>query len=48
MRDTIYDYGIFIFQWDEPYASVSGAPGSQSDLDIYFAMNITIVARGED
>ena len=23
-----------IFQWDEPFFSVSGAPGSQSDLDI--------------
>ncbi len=24
----------FSFQWDEPYASVSGAPGSASDVDI--------------
>lgn len=25
---------IFSFQWDEPFASVSGAPGSASDVDI--------------
>ena len=25
---------IFVFQWDEPYFSVSGEPGSASDLDI--------------
>ena len=25
---------IWSFQWDEPFASVSGAPGSASDLDI--------------
>lgn len=25
---------IFAFQWDEPYASVNGAPGSASDVDI--------------
>lgn len=25
---------IFAFQWDQPFASVSGAPGSASDMDI--------------
>ncbi|NNG01091.1 MAG: S8 family serine peptidase [Desulfobacteraceae bacterium] len=25
---------IFVFQWDEPFFSVSGAPGSASDMDI--------------
>jgi subtilisin family serine protease len=48
MRIGIQGYSIFIFQWDEPYASVSGAPGSLSDLDIYFVLNNEIVARSED
>ncbi len=26
--------GRLVFQWDEPFASVSGAPGSASDMDI--------------
>jgi len=32
---------IFSFQWDQPYASVSGAPGSASDMDmiLYFGGN---------
>jgi len=25
---------IFVFQWDQPFFSVSGAPGSESDMDI--------------
>jgi len=28
----------FAFQWDEPFASVSGAPGSASDLSILFTI----------
>lgn len=34
----IPDQGMFAisFQWDEPFASVSGAPGSRSDLDLHF------------
>lgn len=27
---------VFSFQWDEPYFSVSGAPGAASDLDFLF------------
>jgi subtilisin family serine protease len=27
---------LFTFQWDEPFASVSGAPGSRSDVDVIF------------
>jgi subtilisin family serine protease len=30
------DFAIFSFHWDQPYFSVSGAPGSMSDLDIVF------------
>ena len=26
---------IFIFQWDSPFFSVSGSPGTQNDVDIY-------------
>ncbi|HEV8341178.1 MAG TPA: DUF4214 domain-containing protein, partial [Candidatus Binatia bacterium] len=26
---------VFILQWDSPFFSVSGSPGSQNDLDIY-------------
>jgi subtilisin family serine protease len=40
------NFSIFILQWDEPYYSVSGAPGSSSDIDIYFLINGTIVASG--
>jgi PT repeat/Subtilase family len=35
----------FAIQWDEPYFSVSGPPGCQVDLDIYFLLNNTVVAR---
>ena len=27
---------LLSFQWDEPFASVSGAPGSRSDVDVIF------------
>jgi subtilisin family serine protease len=27
---------LLSFQWDEPFASVSGAPGSRSDIDVIF------------
>jgi subtilisin family serine protease len=27
---------LLTFQWDQPFASVSGAPGSRSDLDVIF------------
>jgi hypothetical protein len=26
---------IFIFQWDSPFFSISGSPGTQNDVDIY-------------
>jgi uncharacterized repeat protein (TIGR01451 family) len=37
-----------VFQWDEPFASVSGAPGSASDIDILLLRKgtDTVVARG--
>ena len=35
---------IIVLQWSEPFASVSGAPGSQSDVDIYLTSGTTIVA----
>ena len=30
---------ILVMQWDEPYASVSGAPGSASDVDVFLTDN---------
>ncbi len=30
------DFVIFSYQWDQPFFSVSGAPGSASDVDILF------------
>jgi subtilisin family serine protease len=37
-----------VFQWDQPFFSVSGAPGSQSDMDILFtdAACTTILRSG--
>jgi hypothetical protein len=38
-----------IFQeWDEAHFSISGAPGSRSDLDVCFYLNNSPVARGKD
>jgi hypothetical protein len=41
---------IEVYQWDEPFFSVSGPPGSASDLDIVLtnAACTTIVASGVD
>ncbi len=36
---------IIVLQWSEPFASVSGAPGSLSDVDIYLTSGTTIVAQ---
>jgi subtilisin family serine protease len=41
-------FSIFTLQWDEPFFSVSGEPGSASDIDIFFFINGTIVAGGID
>jgi subtilisin family serine protease len=41
-------YSIFTLQWDEPFYSISGAPGSASDIDIHLFYNGTIVASGID
>jgi hypothetical protein len=37
---------IFVLQWDEPFYSVSGTPGSSSDINIFFFINGAIVASG--
>ena len=35
----------FVMQWDEPFFFISGAPGCQVDLDIYFLRNNTVVTQ---
>jgi hypothetical protein len=35
----------FAMQWDEPSFTVSGAPGCQVDLDLYFLRNNTVVGK---
>lgn len=39
---------IFVFQWDSPFFSVSGAPGTPNDLDIYLLDDppTTVLAGG--
>jgi uncharacterized repeat protein (TIGR01451 family) len=37
--DSRTNQGFFILQWDQPFASVSGAPGSQNNLDMIILQN---------
>lgn len=39
---------ILSMQWDDPYYSVSGAPGADTDLDIYLLDGSTAVTRSID
>ncbi|MGH7264605.1 MAG: S8 family peptidase [Candidatus Rokuibacteriota bacterium] len=49
---TIPTDGSFILalQWDSPFASVSGPPGTQNDVDVYLlnATNTVVAARSVD
>lgn len=39
---------ILSMQWDDPYYSVSGAPGADTDLDVYLLDGSDVVARSTD
>jgi hypothetical protein len=51
MKNNIDNTGVsrrFVLQWDNPFYSVSGAPGEKSDLDLILSINGKIVASGMD